>query len=353
MKNRFTPFLALLIFAFLTLQSCGGEKVIDQDIEEVFLPLVKIQKAEIKTFEHKIAVQGNVETDQDVLLNTEVGGMVTRIHVIEGQRVSAGQVLVSLDASVLASNANEIKTQLNYAEYMLGKQEELRKRGVGTEFEYETAKSQVNSLKSRLNSLNTQQGKSSVRAPFSGIIDQVYAKDGQVVGPQNPLLRLVNNSNINVVADISEKHFSAIRVGSAIEVSFPNFKDTTLNLVVNNVGQYIEPVNRTFSIKASLKGNSSFLPNMLAELSLTDMKIPNALVISSKSIIKDQNNEDFVYVAEKKNKDQFNVRKVMVQVIEKYKGEAYIKVLSGRLGKGSFVITDGAKGITVKDIVRI
>jgi membrane fusion protein (multidrug efflux system) len=211
----------------------------------------------------------------------------------------------------------------------------------------------VNSLKSRLGSVNTQQGKTSIRAPFSGIIDQVYAKDGQVVGPQSPIVRLVNNSKIDVVADISEKHFSSIHVGTVIEVSFPNYTDTVLNLVVSNVGQYIEPVNRTFSIKATLNNNKVFLPNMLAELSLTDMTVPNALVISAKSIIKDQDNKDFVYVADKKEKNQYTVRKVMVQVIEKYKGEAYIKVLEGRLSEGSFVITDGAKGITIKDIVRI
>lgn len=352
MKNRITPLLVLILATVFALQSCSGEEKTENK-EEVYLPLVKIQKAEIKTFEHKISVQGNIETDQDVLLNSEMGGMVTKIHVTEGQRVIAGQILVSLDGAVLASSANEIRTQLNYAEYMLEKQDELRKRGVGSEFDYETAKSQVNSLKSRLGSVSTQQGKTSIRAPFSGIIDQVYAKDGQVVGPQSPIVRLVNNSKIDVVADISEKHFSSIKVGTAIEVSFPNYKDTILNLVVNNVGHYIEPVNRTFSIKATLNNNKVFLPNMLAELSLTDMKISSALVIASKSIIKDQNNADFVFVADKKGDNKYSVRKVLVEVIEKYKGDAYIKVLTGRLSEGSFVITDGAKGITIKDIVRI
>jgi len=350
MNKKLTPFLLFLLLGIFSLQSCSADST--KEKEEIFLPLVKIEKAELKTFEHKISVQGNVETDQNVLLNAEMGGTVIKVHVVEGQRVSAGQVLVSLDASILASNANEIKTQLSYAEYMLKKQEELRNRGVGTEFDYETAKNQVNSLKSRLGSLNTQQGKSTIRAAFPGIIDQVFAKYGQVVGPQNPLVRLVNNNNVNIVADISEKHFSAIKVGTAIEVSFPNYRDTTLNLVVNNVGQYIEPVNRTFNIKATLNNNKVFLPNMLAELSITDMKVQNALVVASKSIIKDQNNDDFVYVASVKSKNRYTISKVMVSVIEKYNGEAFIKVLSGNLKSGSLIITDGAKGITIKDIVR-
>ncbi len=351
MKNKFTPFLLFLLLGIFSLESCTQTESEDKD--ETFLPLVKIEKAELKTFKHKISVQGNVETDQDVLLNSEMGGSVTKIHVVEGQKVTQGQVLVSLDASILASNANEIRTQLNYAEYMLSKQEELHKRGVGTEFEYETAKNQVNSLKSRLGSISSQQNKTTIRAPFSGTIDRVFAKDGQVVGPQIPLVRLVNNNNINVVADISEKHFSSIEVGTIMEVSFPNYKDTTVIMAVNNVGQYIEPVNRTFSIKAILNNNKVFLPNMLAELNITDMEVPNALVIAAKGIIKDQNNNDFVYVAKEKSKNRYTVSKVMVSVIEKYKGEAFIKVLDGVLKPGSFVITAGAKGITEKDIVRI
>lgn len=351
MTNKFKTITLSLIAGLFVLQSCG-EKT-EEKAEVVFLPLVKVQKAEKKTFEHKIQVQGNVETDQDVLLNSEMGGMVTRVHVSEGQAVRAGQLLVSLDAAMVASNANEIKTQLSYAEYMLGKQLELKNRGVGSEFDYEAAKSQVDALKSRLRSLNTQQGKSSITAPFSGVIDQVFARDGQVVGPQSPLMRLVNNSNVDITANISEKHFSAVKVGTVVEVSFPNYSDTVINLVVNTVGQYIEPVNRTFNIVSKLNNNRVFLPNMLAELSITDMEVPNALVIKTSGIIKDQENKDFIYVATKTKDDKYSVRKVAIEVIEKYKGDAYVRVISGTLKPGDLVITEGAKGITENDTVRI
>ncbi len=340
------------IFGLLLLQACG-EAPKENEASEIYLPLVKVDKAQLKTFLHKIKVQGNVETDKDVLLNAEMGGLVTRVHVQEGQSVSAGQVLITLDGAVLAANANEIKTQLNYAEYMLSKQEELKNRGVGSEFDYETAKSQVNSLKSRLRSLNTQQGKSNVVASFSGVIDKIYAREGQVVGPQNPLIRLVNNNNIEITADISEKHFSDVRIGTPIDVSFPNYSDTSILLVVNTVGQYIEPINRTFRINAKLNNNKIFLPNMLAELSITDMEVENALVIAARAIIKDQDNNDFVYVATKEAKENYSIRKVTVQVIEKFEGDAYVRITNGNLKPGDLIVTEGAKGITEKDIVRI
>lgn len=351
---RTTSFYYLIISSLtLVLASCGGGAENATDVKETFLPLVKMENAEVTTFVHKIKVQGNVETEQNVLLNAEMGGQIIKIFAKEGQNVAAGQTLVSLDASILSSNLNEIQTQLEYAEYMLKKQEELKKRNVGSEFELETAKSQVNSLKSRMKSINAQRGKSAIKAPFSGVIDKVFAKDGEVVGPQNPLVRLVNNKNIEIVADISEKHYAAVKIGTLMEVTFPNLNDTTIQVKVTNVGNFIEPTNRTFRIQAKIANNTILLPNMLAELSITDMVQKNALVIPIKSIIKDQNNQDFIYKANLIEKGKYKISKINVEVVERFDGKAYISVSKGTLAKGDKVVTDGAKGITEQDLVRV
>lgn len=335
----------------LTIVSCGSKKDKSSD-EKLFLPLVEITSAEIKNFEHSIITQGNVETSQDILLTAEMGGLITKVNVKSGDRVLAGQTLVLLDAALVNSGAQEIETQLEYAEYMLKKQEELNAKGVGSEFDYETARNGVKSLRSRLNSLNTQRGKSAIKAPFSGIIDVVYAKQGQMAGPQSPLLRLVNNSNVEITASISEKHLSKIKVGTLIEVSFPNFNNTILNLKVNTVGNFIEPTNRTFRIAAKVSGNKELLPNMLAELRITDFTVENGLVIPAKSILKSQDNSDYVWVALPSSKGNFKVQKIAVELIENQDGEALIKDNSA-IKKGTKIIVEGARGITEKDQVRI
>lgn len=317
------------------------------------LPLVVIKPVEIGTFEHKISVQGNVEAEEDILLSSEMGGIITSINVKEGQRVSKGQTLATLDASVLASNLYELETQLDHAKYMLGKQEELKKRGLGTEFDYQNAETQVKSIEARIKSLRTQTGKSVIRAPFSGTIDKVFADNGEMAGPQTPILRLVNNNSVDITADISEKHLASLRVGTPIEVTFPNFKDTAINLSVTNVGNYIDPTNRTFRIKSTVKNNSLLLPNMLAEIHVTDMKVDNALIVPSTSILKGHDNSDFVYVARPNGKksNEYSISKVAVKLIEKYNGEAYISC-EQKLNAQDFVVTEGSRGITEKDIVR-
>jgi RND family efflux transporter MFP subunit len=329
--------------------SCATEETKKE--EENFLPLVKLEEAKITSFEHKISVQGNVETEKDVLLNSEMGGLVTAVHVKSGERVTSGQVLVTLDGSMLSSSAEEIKTQMEYAQYMLDKQEELKRRGVGSDFDYKTALNQVNALKSKMNSLNVQRGKMQIKAPFSGVIDLVYAKQGQMTGPQAPLVRLVNNQSVDITASISEKHLSKVKVGTEMQVTFPNFIDTTVNLKITNVGNYIEPTNRTFRIISTINNNKTFLPNMLARVNITDLKVDNGLVIPSKSIMKAQDNSEYIFIAEKKGQNEFTVKKVIIQVIDRYNGEALIEK-NNLIKNGTKVIVEGGRGITEKDIVR-
>ncbi|MDG1331529.1 MAG: efflux RND transporter periplasmic adaptor subunit [Crocinitomicaceae bacterium] len=367
--------LLIALFGALVLASCGGDASMeDSPKEEVKLdPMVTLDTVRMKSFTHEIRVQGNVETDEDITLSAEMGGLITRINVKEGQTVRKGAVIAMVDASILSSNVQELNTQLEYAQYMLDKQLELQKRGVGSEFDLETAKNQVNSLKASMRSLNTQRGKATIRAPFTGVVDQVFAKKGQMAGPSSPIVRLVNNTSVDIVSTISEKHFSNVKVGTPISVSFPNYSDTVLELKVSNVGNYIEPTNRTFRVMANIPNNKTLLPNMLAEVSITDMNVENGMVIPSKSILKDQNNNDFIFVARvpesddkadkkssgkkstKKKADKgantYTVYQMNVVIIERFEGEALIQTHS-ELSAGALVVVEGARGISNEGTVR-
>lgn len=339
-----------LIMGVALLQACQSVTPEDKS-KETILPLVSIENAERTSFTHTITVQGNVETDKDVLISAEMGGLITSINVKEGQKVVQGQVLAVVDASVLSSNVNELNTQLQHAEYMLEKQRQLRDKGLGTEVELEGAETQVAAIKAQIKSLNTQRGKATIKAPFSGTIDNIFAKSGQMAAPGNPVLRLVNNSTVDITADISEKHLAKIQVGTPIQVTFPNFDDKVIDLAITNVGNYIEPTNRTFRVMSTVKNNSLLLPNMLAEVHITDMNVDSALVIPSKSIMKSQDNEDFVYVAISQNDSTFSVKRVVIDLVERQAGKAYIKD-NEDIKNGTQIIVEGGRGVNDKDIVR-
>lgn len=347
--NKISTLSLILLIIF----SCSEEvKENEEGKKENLIPLVVATEAQNKSFAHKIKVQGNVATNKDILLNSEMSGLITQMHVNSGNSVKKGQLILSMDESIINANISELKSQLEYANYMLGKQVDLFEKELGTELDKKTAENQVNSLEAKLKTLEVQKSKMNVIAPFSGIVDEVYAKTGQLVAPQMPILRLVNNTQVEIIASVSEKHFKNIKKGTELNVSFPNYDLESMNLKVKSVGNFIEPTNRTFTIRTEVNNNTSLMPNMLAEVEITDLKIDSGLVIPSKSILKNQNNNDYVWILKKSKKETYTVEQIFINTITSYNGEALIEE-NKSINAGTLIIESGARGITKKDIVRI
>lgn len=347
--NKISTLSLILLIIF----SCSEEvKENEEGKKENLIPLVVATEAQNKSFAHKIKVQGNVATNKDILLNSEMSGLITQMHVNSGNSVKKGQLILSMDESIINANISELKSQLEYANYMLGKQVDLFEKELGTELDKKTAENQVNSLEAKLKTLEVQKSKMNVIAPFSGIVDEVYAKTGQLVAPQMPILRLVNNTQVEIIASVSEKHFKNIKKGTELNVSFPNYDLESMNLKVKSVGNFIEPTNRTFTIRTEVNNNTSLMPNMLVEVEITDLKIDSGLVIPSKSILKNQNNNDYVWILKKSKKETYTVEQIFINTITSYNGEALIEE-NKSINAGTLIIESGARGITKKDIVRI
>jgi membrane fusion protein (multidrug efflux system) len=347
--NKISTLSLILLIIF----SCSEEvKENEEGKKENLIPLVVATEAQNKSFAHKIKVQGNVATNKDILLNSEMSGLITQMHVNSGNSVKKGQLILSMDESIINANISELKSQLEYANYMLDKQVDLFEKELGTELDKKTAENQVNSLEAKLKTLEVQKSKMNVIAPFSGIVDEVYAKTGQLVAPQMPILRLVNNTQVEIIASVSEKHFKNIKKGTELNVSFPNYDLESMNLKVKSVGNFIEPTNRTFTIRTEVNNNTSLMPNMLAEVEITDLKIDSGLVIPSKSILKNQNNNDYVWILKKSKKETYTVEQIFINTITSYNGEALIEE-NKSINAGTLIIESGARGITKKDIVRI
>jgi RND family efflux transporter MFP subunit len=309
---------------------------------------------EQKDFNHKIELQGNVETDQNILINSETAGIIRNINVKEGQKVSKGQTLVTIDAEILNSNINEVETALEMADYMFEKQTTLNAQGLGTEIELEQAKNQKRSLESKLKTLQSQRGKSVVRAPFSGVIDEVFTNLGEMASPQAPLIRLVNNRNIKITASVSETHLANVKLGTSVDVIFPNLNDTTIQSAVTYIGNYIDPVNRTFRVHVELKNNTTFLPNQIAKIKITDTDLKDALVINSNAILQDTDNKFYVYKLTSAGNNKYSLSKVYINLIKSYQGQSAITTVNaGELEDQSKIVLEGGKGVTENDIVKV
>lgn len=331
--------------------------LINQQIEgldtstTVNYPIVSAEKVRIEDFSHKVQIPGTVDSEMNALINAESSGVIQQIHVREGQTVTKGQVLITIDSEILASTMNELETSLELANYLFSKQQELKDKGVGVEIEYEQAKNQKLGLESKIKTLRSQKGKTIVHAPFSGVIDDIMVTQGEMAAPQIPLLRIVNNREVTVNASLSENLLSKVSVGTPVEMIFPSLDDTTIISTVSVKGNYIDETNRTFRIQIHIKNNTLLLPNQFVEVKVTDFERDSAIVINTESILQDTDNKTFVYkITKSATGNTYEVEKIYVKVIKQFEGYACVE---GAIKNDDLLVVKGAKGITASDLVII
>ena len=259
---------------------------------------VKIAELKFEKFNHFIFVNGNVDAEKHVFVSPELNGQIERIYVSEGEEVKKGALLVSLNTKVINSNIEEVKTGLELARKVFNKQQQLWKQNIGSEIDYLNAKNAKESAENRLKTLKTQLEMARTRAPFTGIIEKISGKEGEMASPGKPILEIVNLSEMKIYSNVSEKYLANINEGDTTIVRFPSLPDIEIEVPVYRMGNVIDRNSRTFTIELKIKNPDNQLkPNLMATVKLNDFSKDSALVVPS-GIIKKDIQGSYLYVAD-------------------------------------------------------
>ncbi|WP_435579699.1 efflux RND transporter periplasmic adaptor subunit [Gilvibacter sp.] len=245
-------------------------------------------------FKHYIEIQGDVKTDQNVIVYPEYQGTLTRVYVKEGQRVRKGQILGKIDDGGLSSQLSQLEVQAQLAKTTFERQKRLWDQKIGSEIQYLQAKTNYESSENAVNQLKQQLAKTNVTAPFSGIVDEVITDQGTVVAPGQGLFRVVNLGDMFIEAQIPERYLPTVTEGKDVEIFFPVLGKTVTSKV-KQTGNYINPDNRTFRIEVAVPKDADVKPNLNARLKINDYTAENAILIPLNVISEDANGEQYVY----------------------------------------------------------
>jgi RND family efflux transporter MFP subunit len=310
--------------------------------------LVTTVPVQTKTFRHFVEVRGSVASRKNVTLSAEVPGRIQAVQVTEGQIVSKGQVLLTLDAETTQNNIKELETSLELATTRFERQANLWEKKIGTEIQYLEAKNQKESLERRLATARSQLAQTVIRAPFGGTIDRVMARVGEMAQPGVPLVRIVSLTDMYVEADLSESLLGKFHEGDSVEVRFPSL-NKTVQSTINAIGQVIDPNNRTFTVEIRLPANNElFRPNLLTVIKISDFEAKEAVVVPT-NLIQTDNSGDFIYIAKQKE-EVMEAEKIHVKRGLTYENETMIT--SGLQGDEKLIregFREVAEGVAVRE----
>ena len=308
---------------------------------------VNVTNIATSSFSHYVKVQGVVDASKDVVVRPEVMGVVQSIKAKEGQRISKGQTIAIINADAQKKQLRELEVNLELVNDLFNKQQTLWDKKIGTEVAYLQAKSQKESLESKIATVKENLSKFVITTPISGYVDNISVKVGEMASPsaQAGLARVVNSDEVQIKADVSEALLGKVKVGDKVSVSFGSIGFETTGRIVQT-GQFIDPQNRTFKLLVDLDKNHSLLkPNLLAVIKLADYKVSNVISIPASTVQEDLKGS-YVYLLNK-NK---TVKKQYITT-GKFSDDA-LEVTTG-LKVGDILVTVGQRNVASGEKVTV
>ena len=313
-------------------------------------PIVSTSRIIKQDFNHYVELQGDVKSEKIISIYPEFSGIVNEIFVKSGESVDKGQILATIDDGGLKQQLSQLQITYNLAKTTYERQERLWGQKIGSEIQYLESKSMFEAQSKAIEQLTKQLNKTIIKAPFSGIIDNVIVKKGEVVYPgRSNLMLLVNMQEVYVESKVPENYINSITKGKDVVIEAPML-NIALKSKIRLVANYINPLNRTYRIEAEIpKNNYKIKPNLNVKLKVNDYTSEDAILIMLNHINIDSNNDEYVYKII--NKDGKNY--ALKTIIETGKNNGnFIEVLKG-LTENDEIVSEGARKITNNSEVKI
>lgn len=304
----------------------GGESKIEEQHEESAVKEVELNEAQFKasaielgSFETKNlseVINANGYTKLPPQNQAEVsvfmGGVVKSIKVIEGQQVSAGQTLATMESPEFAKLQEAFvisKSNLEFLNAEFQRQKTLSEENVNsrkvferTKADYEIEAAQYRSLQKQLTMLrldSTGHGVSTVPilAPISGFVTGVNVKIGSTAEPGKPLFSIVDNTQMHVDLLVYEKDLQKVKAGQKVRFVLTNQDNTEITGEIFSVGKAFENETKSVAVHADIKNDKQLLiPGMYVN-ALIDIgsNAVNALPVDA--VVK-ADGRDFIFVLE-------------------------------------------------------
>lgn len=303
-------------------------------------------------YQHSVSFQGSIETDKNILIYPEIPGLLKKIHVSEGQKVTQGTLLAEISDGGLRDQLEQLKLQLKLAKTTFERQQRLWKQKIGSEIQFLQAKTNYLSIEKSVSQMKDQVAKTKITAPFDGVIDHIVADRGSNLTPgMTPIIRIINLDQMKVAAEIPEIHLPNIHTNTSALVSVPVL-GTQYEERVSVVGNFINPNNRSFRVEISLDNKEQMLkPNMTALIEVNDYNNPKAVLVSIKNILENQAGASYVYklVEEDAAQNTYRVEKTFVKLGKSSNNK--VEILSG-LQAGDRIVEDGIRLVKDQQLVK-
>lgn len=384
-KKSYRVIPLLMAFVLLFTTACGKKK--EEELEEVIKP-VRIETAQMEEHSDDMEISGNVKPGKLTKVAFKVPGVIERIHVDEGDNVSAGQVLMNVSKhefeiglsaaesqyrslelemnSKIGSAVDQAEANLAFVNTQLERVKRLHEKGaVATktveELELQktiiekklqeakdtraTSQSQLEQAQAQIDLSRSKIEDTTLHSPVSGTVVKKLTEEGEMAAPGYPTLVLGELSQLEVEIGVPDKIISQIKVGTKVRVMIKGL-DKEVQGTIDGIDEAADLETRTFPVRVKIDNSKREIkPGMIANV-IINMEKVTAITVPIDAII-DNAEGTFLFIYDQTN-EMVNRREIQTG---KVFGDL-IEVTEG-LDPGEAVVVEGQFRLNDGEKVRI
>lgn len=337
MKTVIKIFAGLLILGSILIAGFRSYKAVNDRKNEalvkketVFTPVVQVHKIGKETITVTIPVTAEVCALHEVDIVPKVTGRLERLRLPddtlleESVSVKKGERIAVIEHSALKAAVNYAKAAIEVAKASLARAEvnredaaremkrweDLYAKDAASEDNRDKAitaykraladaalcKSQIAQAESALQQSEVNLEEAMIDAPLSGVVSVKYVDEGSMVGPQTPLVKIVQLDTVKIIGRISERHIAEIVPGETkVRIFTDAYPDEAFEGTVFRLGVDADPLTRTLDVETRIANPGLKLkPGMFARMMIDVKESRDVTVVPDSALIR-REGRIFVY----------------------------------------------------------
>ena len=306
------------------------------------------------------SMSGSLAPDKEATIRAEVGGAVLQTYVDQGTRVGTGTVLARLDDTAIRdawlsarSGVTAAQSSADVAKRELERAQKLVAAGAIADRDVENARrasiaaaSQLADAKARFSAAEQQLAKTTIKAPFNGVVSVKSVNAGDVATPGSPLFTVVDPTSMRLEGAVPADQVSAVRLGMPVNFTVQGYPGRSFTGHITRINPVADPVTRQVRILASIPNDGNTLVGGLFADGHVASEAKTGIVIPSSAV----NQHDFVPTVTRIRNGR--TEKVAVGLGLQDSGTETVEITKG-LTVGDTVLVGGAQGIAPNTEVRV
>lgn len=240
---------------------------------------------------------GTIEEKMGSTLSFEIAGNITSIRVEEGDRVSKGQLLATINPTTVKEAHRATLTTLKQAQDAYRRFLPLHQSGTISDMKWVEIESKLEQAKAAESIARQQLSHSTLTAPFAGVIAAKNVDLGTYVLPGQPVLKLANVAQVNAKISVPETEISHLHVGDKVKLTVAALSGAIFRGTISEKGIDANPISHTYDVKVGITNpQGRLLPGMVCNAQVQgSAATPSHITVPPQSIELDVDNSRFVW----------------------------------------------------------